>query len=101
MKKEFKIGDIAYIGRNMKVKFIDDNEVITLKNIKSDTPVKIINSEKISAKHGGYGYFIEIIIDKIAFKSTHSISQFDFYSKKQWETKLMQEELIKKLIENK
>lgn len=96
MKKEFNEGDIAYIGRNIKVKFFDGYDTRT-RILKCDTEVKILKSERISDKCGKYGYYIEILLNDKPVKSTHSISQFDFYSKNQWQTKLHQEALLKEL----
>ena len=98
IKKEFKKGDIAYIGRNIRVKFLVGND-IKVKTLKCDTEVTIVGHEKIADKYGKYGYFIEFKDSDILMKSTHTISQFDFYSKYQWETKIKQEELIRKLLE--
>ena len=40
IKKEFKKGDIAHIGRNIRVKFLVDND-IKVKTLKCDTEVTI------------------------------------------------------------
>ena len=97
IKKEFKIGDIAYIGRNLRVKFLIGDD-IKVKTLKCDTEITIVGSEKIEEKYGKYGYYIEFKEGDTLIKSTHSISQFDFYSKYQWKTKLEQEELISRLL---
>lgn len=97
IKKEFNIGDTAYIGKNMRVKFLDGDD-IRVKTLKCDSEVKIVGSEKINEKYGKYGYYIEYNSDGKPLKSTHSISQFDFYSKHQWKNKLYQEALISSLL---
>ena len=99
IKKEFNTGDIAHIVKNMRVKFLDGDD-IKIKTLKCDTEVKIVRSERMEEKYGKYGYYIEYNDNGNLLKSTHSISQFNFYSKYQWKNKLEQEALLSKLLKN-
>lgn len=97
LSKEFNIGDTAHIGRNMRVKFLD-GDTIKVKKLCSDAKVKVVGVERIEDKCGKYGYYIEYDDKGTILKSTHTISQFDFYSKYQWCRKLEQDALINSLI---
>lgn len=99
MVKEYAVGETAYIGRNINVKFFNDNNSCDFINkiVKNETEVKILKVEKVSPDLGGYAYYISCEIEGEILESTHSIPQNDFFSKSEWKRRLELDEKLKAL----
>lgn len=91
VKKAFNKGEVAHIRNNKRGKGF---------MIQADSPVTIIGHSKCDDKHGAYLYDIEVLNPKTneLVQLEGWITQFDVYTKEEWEKHQEQEQKLKNLM---